>query len=141
MRCFLSVCALLAMAMAVPNPESDSFSWAVDEPDYGNNYGHAEESDGIVTQGEYRVLLPDGRTQIVTYRVEGDSGYQAQVTFSWAVDEPDYGNNYGHAEESDGIVTQGEYRVLLPDGRTQIVTYRVEGDSGYQAQVTSSYGY
>ncbi|XP_037087828.1 pro-resilin-like [Pollicipes pollicipes] len=58
-----------------------SFSWAVDEPAYGNNYGHAEESDGVVTQGEYRVLLPDGRTQIVTYQVEGGSGYQAQVTY------------------------------------------------------------
>ncbi|XP_043220064.1 pro-resilin-like [Amphibalanus amphitrite] len=58
-----------------------SFNWAVDEPDYGNQYGHQEESDGVVTQGEYRVLLPDGRTQIVTYSVEGDSGFQATVTY------------------------------------------------------------
>ena len=58
-----------------------SFNWAVDEPYYGNHYGHQEESDGVVTQGEYRVLLPDGRTQIVTYSVEGDSGFQATVTY------------------------------------------------------------
>ena len=58
-----------------------SFNWAVDEPDYGNQYGHQEESDGVVTRGEYRVLLPDGRTQIVTYSVEGDSGFQATVTY------------------------------------------------------------
>ena len=58
-----------------------SFSWAVDEPEYGNQYGHQEESDGVLTQGEYRVLLPDGRTQIVTYSVEGDSGFQALVTY------------------------------------------------------------
>ncbi|KAF0289972.1 Pro-resilin [Amphibalanus amphitrite] len=68
-----------------------SFSWAVDEPDYGNQYGHQEESDGVVTQGEYRVLLPDGRTQIVTYSVEGDSGFQAQVTYEGEAQFPPAG--------------------------------------------------
>ncbi|XP_043236327.1 pro-resilin-like [Amphibalanus amphitrite] len=68
-----------------------SFSWAVDEPDYGNQYGHEEESDGVVTQGQYRVLLPDGRTQIVTYSVEGDSGFQAQVTYEGEAQFPPAG--------------------------------------------------
>ena len=30
-------------------------------------------------------------------------------------------NHYAHSEASDGNVVTGEYRVLLPDGRTQIV--------------------
>ena len=68
-----------------------SFSWAVDEPEYGNQYGHQEESDGVVTQGEYRVLLPDGRTQIVTYSVQGDSGFQAQVTYEGEAQFPPAG--------------------------------------------------
>ena len=29
--------------------------------------------------------------------------------------------NYGHGEESDGHSTHGQYKVKLPDGRTQIV--------------------
>jgi hypothetical protein len=58
-----------------------SFSYAVKD-DYSNNdYGHEQKSDekGHVT-GSYRVLLPDGRTQIVTY-VADDNGYRADVKY------------------------------------------------------------
>ncbi|XP_046454051.1 adhesive plaque matrix protein-like isoform X3 [Daphnia pulex] len=52
--------------------------------------------------------------------------------FSWAVN--DYYNDYSHSESSDGKVTTGSYRVVLPDGRTQIVTYRADS-YGYVADV------
>ena len=42
-----------------------NYNWAVEEPEAGLNYGQEENSDGSVVTGEYRVLLPDGRTQIV----------------------------------------------------------------------------
>ena len=42
-----------------------NYGWAVADPDQGLNYGQNENSDGSVVTGEYRVLLPDGRTQIV----------------------------------------------------------------------------
>jgi hypothetical protein len=35
-------------------------------------------------------------------------------------------NNYGQKEARDGENTVGSYFVLLPDGRTQTVTYTVD---------------
>merc|ERR1711862_1084354 len=54
---------------------------AVADTDAGLNYGQQENSDGNVVTGEYRVLLPDGRTQIVRYRADHESGYVAEVTY------------------------------------------------------------
>ena len=42
-----------------------NYNWAVADTEAGLNYGQEENSDGSVVTGEYRVLLPDGRTQIV----------------------------------------------------------------------------
>merc|ERR1712212_195483 len=58
-----------------------NYNWAVKDDYSGNDYNHRSESDGEVTQGEYRVLLPDGRTQIVTYRSDPISGFEAEVTY------------------------------------------------------------
>ena len=43
-----------------------SYAYEVIDPAGGNAYGHRESSDGVVVEGEYRVVLPDTRTQIVT---------------------------------------------------------------------------
>ena len=61
--------------------------------------------------------------------------FQAQYEFSYDVSAPEFGTDFGHAERRDGDNTQGQYRVLLPDGRVQVVTYTVNGPSGYVAQV------
>ena len=43
-----------------------SYAYEVIDPAGGNAYGHRESSDGVAVEGEYRVVLPDTRTQIVT---------------------------------------------------------------------------
>merc|ERR1711997_1133147 len=58
-----------------------NYDWAVADSGAGLNYGQNEDSDGSVVTGEYRVLLPDGRTQIVRYRADHESGYVADVTY------------------------------------------------------------
>ena len=69
------------------------FAWAVkDEPSY-NDYAHSEKNDGKVVTGQYRVLLPDGRTQIVTYRAD-ENGYVADVKYEGEAKYPEYKPSY-----------------------------------------------
>ncbi|XP_069986205.1 pro-resilin-like [Penaeus vannamei] len=63
------------------DPASYTFSYDANDAATGNQYGHAEQRQGAQSSGEYRVLLPDGRTQVVRYTVEGDSGYVAKVSY------------------------------------------------------------
>lgn len=55
------------------------FTYAVKEPDFGNDYSHNAVSDGDITRGEYRVQLPDGRLQIVRYTADWKNGFNAEV--------------------------------------------------------------
>ena len=52
-------------ALQVGPAKPYSFAYEVVDPLGGTNFGHRETSDGAVVEGEYRVVLPDGRTQIV----------------------------------------------------------------------------
>merc|ERR1719154_214277 len=63
--------------------EGQPFNFNVDVNDaYTNNvFNHGQSNDGKVTTGEYRVLLPDGRTQIVKYTADHYNGFQAEVTY------------------------------------------------------------
>ena len=65
---------------------------------------------------------------------EQESYEDAKYEFDWQVDE-DY-NKFGQQEQRDDDNTQGSYYVDLPDGRRQTVTYYVDGDSGFVAEVS-----
>ncbi|XP_025073316.1 pro-resilin-like [Pogonomyrmex barbatus] len=62
-------------------PQPYSFQYEVVDPPSGNDYSQRESSDGNVVQGEYRVLLPDSRTQIVRYMADDVNGYNAEVQY------------------------------------------------------------
>ena len=49
--------------------------------DYYNDFGQYEAREGDKTTGNYWVVLPDGRKQIVNYYVDGYSGYVADVKY------------------------------------------------------------
>ncbi|XP_043214382.1 pro-resilin-like isoform X2 [Amphibalanus amphitrite] len=84
-------------------PQPYSFEYEVKD-DEGNDYGHKEESDGSRVEGVYRVLLPDTRVQTVTYYVEGDSGFVADVQYEGEAQFPEDSQNgqYGAAAPSNG---------------------------------------
>ena len=70
-------------APAYEGPANYNFAYAVADDYSGVNFGHNEARDGYATNGQYNVLLPDGRTQTVTYNVGDDySGYVADVQYS-----------------------------------------------------------
>ena len=57
------------------------YQFGVNDPEYsGAVFSHQENRADYNTQGEYRVNLPDGRVQIVTYTA-GPEGYVADVTY------------------------------------------------------------
>ncbi len=64
-----------------------SFAWEVKDEPSKNDYSHQQESDGKVTTGSYRVALPDGRTQIVTYTAD-QNGYVAKVKYEGEAQYP-----------------------------------------------------
>jgi len=66
------------------------FNYAVKDDQYGNDYSHNAVSDGDVTRGEYRIQLPDGRTQIVKYTADWKSGFHAQVRYEGTPTYPNY---------------------------------------------------
>merc|ERR1712168_1065821 len=75
-----------------PGPDAPpvySFEYGVADEYSGANFGQNEARDGYSTNGQYRVALPDGRTQVVTYNVaDAYSGYVADVKYTG---EPHYG--------------------------------------------------
>ncbi len=62
------------------SPANYQYAYHVQDSYTGNDFGQEEARSGYNTDGEYSVLLPDGRRQIVTYNVaDGYSGYVADV--------------------------------------------------------------
>nr|XP_027206664.1 cuticle protein 21-like [Penaeus vannamei] len=80
--------AYSAPAPAPSGPAQYDFNYAVKDDYSGNDFGHQESRNGYDTQGTYYVQLPDGRLQTVTYTVNGDSGYVAEVSYQGEAQYP-----------------------------------------------------
>eukprot|EP00094_Tigriopus_californicus_P010498 TCALIF_10126-PA protein Name:"Similar to Pclo Protein piccolo (Mus musculus)" AED:0.41 eAED:0.41 QI:270/0/0.5/1/1/1/2/0/282 len=75
------------------------YGYAVADDYSGSNFAQNENRDNYATNGEYRVALPDGRTQIVSYSVaDAYSGYVADVRYEgeakYEPDQPAHKNAY-----------------------------------------------
>ncbi|KAH0545608.1 hypothetical protein KQX54_001589 [Cotesia glomerata] len=78
-------------------PKSYEFGYAVKDSATGNDFGRQETSDGETVRGEYRVQLPDGRTQIVTYTADWRTGFHADVRYEGEATYPDqYNTGYDY---------------------------------------------
>ena len=72
-----------------PVPPKYAYEYAVKDDYSSANFGHSETRDGYATSGSYRVALPDGRVQIVTYRAD-ENGYVADVKYEGEAQYPEY---------------------------------------------------
>jgi hypothetical protein len=63
-----------------PSKKDYEFGYHVADYKTGNNFGHVQKTEKAGTKGEYQILLPDGRVQIVKYRAD-DSGFHADVSY------------------------------------------------------------
>ncbi|XP_049882362.1 pro-resilin-like [Pectinophora gossypiella] len=92
-------------------PKSYEFGYSVKDAQSGNDYDRRESSDGNVVRGEYRVQLPDGRTQIVTYHADWQTGFHADVRYEGEAHYPEpthsnqQGYNYNTPSDFSGSLT------------------------------------
>merc|ERR1711863_41495 len=77
-------------------PPVYNYEYGVNDPHYGPVFSQKENRDNYDTAGEYRVNLPDGRVQIVSYTANAD-GYVADVRYEGEVVYPEYKPHPGPA--------------------------------------------
>lgn len=66
----------------LPQQKKDyAFSYAVRDRATGDDFSHSQSQNSRATNGEYRVKLPDGRVQIVSYTADRN-GYNAEVKYA-----------------------------------------------------------
>lgn len=97
------------------------FSWAVNDVQSGNDYGHSEKRKGYDTAGQYHVLLPDGRTQTVQYSVDPYSGFQARVIYDGKPQEQPF--TPASRPESSRALTYSPYRPSPAPSAQQTYSY------------------
>lgn len=64
-------------------PANYEFSYEVNDPDSGSDFGHVEDRQDEEARGTYYVLLPDGRKQIVQYEAD-EEGYKPMIRYEEA---------------------------------------------------------
>ncbi|CAH0547581.1 unnamed protein product [Brassicogethes aeneus] len=80
--------------LLVPHKPAEpfDFKYAVKDAE-GNDYSHNAINNGDRTDGEYRVLLPDGRTQVVKYVADWATGFHAKISYEGNPTYPSQGQN------------------------------------------------
>ncbi|XP_040579922.1 uncharacterized protein [Lepeophtheirus salmonis] len=71
-------------------PQPYAFQYGVADDYTGSNFSAEENADGKITSGSYKVALPDGRIQTVTYTVDAYNGFVADVQYEGTPVYPKY---------------------------------------------------
>ena len=94
-------------------------------------------SHNILPDKKYETSNHPNRLPVATSSSYGSShGTTGGYNYAYSVDGGTYGPVFHKQEENNGLRTEGEYSVRLPDGRLQVVHYTVKGKQGYRAKVS-----
>ena len=70
-------------------PQPFAYQYGVNDDYSGASFDKKEEQDNYGNlQGSYRVNLPDGRVQVVTYTADHENGFQAEVSYEGEAQYP-----------------------------------------------------
>ncbi|XP_076041947.1 uncharacterized protein LOC143025821 [Oratosquilla oratoria] len=136
-----------------PQPAPFDFAYTVSDRYSGADFAHVSNSDGNVVKGEYRVLLPDGRTQIVNYVADDHNGYKAEVTYEGEAKYPEHKSTPSavykapeteyRAPEPEYQKPDTEYQAPRSEYQEPTITYQAPTtayqapDTAYQAPATA----
>merc|ERR1711997_1119887 len=76
------------------SPKPYAFQYGVADDYSGANFNAQETADGKAVSGSYRVHLPDGRVQTVTYTADHYNGFIADVKYEGTAAYPEYKPSY-----------------------------------------------
>ncbi|XP_057365524.1 pro-resilin-like [Daphnia carinata] len=116
------------------NTPAYSYAYQILDTYSGQDFGHEEASKLGKVNGEYRVLLPDDRLQVVSYSAD-QNGYVADVQYADGSTSPAYGkgnaNGYsgseGYASGAASVKTSSYFNPPTSNGGYQY------GGNGYGA--------
>nr|XP_049707537.1 pro-resilin-like [Helicoverpa armigera] len=77
-------------------PANYNFGYMVNDYQEGTDFGHHEERQEERAQGEYHVVLPDGRKQTVSYEAD-ERGFKPQISYE---DSEGYDSNANNARSN-----------------------------------------
>ncbi|XP_063888694.1 pro-resilin-like [Scylla paramamosain] len=124
---------LAGVAVALAAPDRPATSYGVPR-DSGSFEHFRPSSDSFEHSASFEHFRPSSSSRSFE-SYESDESTEAKYAFQWSVEDESTGNDFDHQEARDGDDTHGVYTVRLPDGRLQTVTYIVDSDDGYVADV------
>ncbi|XP_066945054.1 uncharacterized protein [Macrobrachium rosenbergii] len=104
--------------------------------DYAQQPGYAQDyaQEQLFAEEPIYDLNYDTSEDYSSEEYDDKPGIFDQYKYGYSVASKDTGNYHARSEARDGETVSGSYKVALPDGRVQIVTY-VADDNGFRAEV------
>ena len=80
-------------------------------------------------------LLPLHSRALVVEPYSQEEHHEKYYQYGYQVEDHYTGDYHGHMEHTAGHLTKGEYKVKLPDGRVQVVSYEAD-HAGFRPRIT-----